>query len=944
MKANQNLLKSGLLSFLLLALAGSASAASVTENFSTDPALRGWTGNNNNSDFFSFGWSFTDNALGPANKGEIGGIICRNSGRSNWYADTTLGGLFSRTNTFSFSGTMFLNNMDANGNWFIGYFDTNSSSQNLIGIRITNPNTASAGKFRVKAQCNSSAAANVAAPATDILLAVNTPLAFSLTWTGNPDGSGTLIGTIAGTSVTLSDTRALAAESFNAFGVGILTVNNPNRANNTGFCYFDSLSYGVVALGQADIIWTGTAADNDFWNPTNWAGGVGPVTGGGQTLANVIMNNAAGVTGAGQSLILGPEASLKLTNSTLNFTDATSGISGVAGGFAMNPCVLANSTVTVQAVSVGMDVSLVNGSKLILKDSSRPINSIVETTVVRLEVGSSVTFTNGCTDPDGVGTPTPPARSVGLSVFHALTSESYSANKLNSPRANLSVTGSDFTPFGPLGGGDGTSQGDFTITALSAPVLTVAATETWDGYSNPRAAEGVTLSGSGTSVDPAIYTITNGLRITSTGKINLHSARDKTVILVIQGGDLQMEAGAVLNTERFAFRTGIQYCTLDLSGTNNITGAGTIGQRNRFDSTPRDLTIANVKNVSLDRIFMQVTSAATPIGLKRKIAITASGAVFITGTVDNSDRDGGGDGSDNITIQANSINVYDIDARGFRSGVGNLAYNGNVTLQALSPVGAYSTTDAVNNAATNKLTVRGSILTMADGTDPLEGNVTLQSVVLQLVFGTINMPPLAGKTLQVGKVRDGAYATNLFMDVSNTGQPVSYDVDWAGTYTPSAGSPPEFLLDANIAPGASVGVVYAQTLVGTATDADSDPLTFAKGPGPGWLTVAANGALSGTPAAGDLGTNSWGISVTDGTRFDVATLTIVVTPASPTLLLDSSLPGQIKLTWTGSDFVLQQNADLSNPGGWVNAPTGTNMPAILTLGSGNVFYRLKWPQ
>jgi hypothetical protein len=42
--------------------------------------------------------------------------------------------------------------------------------------------------------------------------------------------------------------------------------------------------------------------------------------------------------------------------------------------------------------------------------------------------------------------------------------------------------------------------------------------------------------------------------------------------------------------------------------------------------------------------------------------------------------------------------------------------------------------------------------------------------------------------------------------------------------------------------------------------------------------------------------------------------------------------------------VLEQDANLRNSGGWENAPTGTNMPAVVPIGGSNLFYRLKWPQ
>ncbi|QUE52573.1 tandem-95 repeat protein [Luteolibacter ambystomatis] len=81
---------------------------------------------------------------------------------------------------------------------------------------------------------------------------------------------------------------------------------------------------------------------------------------------------------------------------------------------------------------------------------------------------------------------------------------------------------------------------------------------------------------------------------------------------------------------------------------------------------------------------------------------------------------------------------------------------------------------------------------------------------------------------------------------------------------------------------ATVGSAYSGSLVGKATDADTDVLTFAKVSGPSWLTIASNGALSGTPAAGDAGAGSYSVSVTDPDgQSATATMSITVYGALP---------------------------------------------------------------
>jgi regulation of enolase protein 1 (concanavalin A-like superfamily) len=80
--------------------------------------------------------------------------------------------------------------------------------------------------------------------------------------------------------------------------------------------------------------------------------------------------------------------------------------------------------------------------------------------------------------------------------------------------------------------------------------------------------------------------------------------------------------------------------------------------------------------------------------------------------------------------------------------------------------------------------------------------------------------------------------------------------------------------------GASEGVAYTgQTLAGQATDADQgDTISYSKVSGPAWLTVAANGTLSGTPPSGSAGLNSFVVRATDtGSATADATLEITVT-------------------------------------------------------------------
>ena len=82
------------------------------------------------------------------------------------------------------------------------------------------------------------------------------------------------------------------------------------------------------------------------------------------------------------------------------------------------------------------------------------------------------------------------------------------------------------------------------------------------------------------------------------------------------------------------------------------------------------------------------------------------------------------------------------------------------------------------------------------------------------------------------------------------------------------------VIESNATEGASYS---GTTLANDVTDANSDPLTFAKVSGPAWLVVAPNGTLSGTPTVSDTGANVFTVNVSDGIAAPVqANLNIMV--------------------------------------------------------------------
>lgn len=76
---------------------------------------------------------------------------------------------------------------------------------------------------------------------------------------------------------------------------------------------------------------------------------------------------------------------------------------------------------------------------------------------------------------------------------------------------------------------------------------------------------------------------------------------------------------------------------------------------------------------------------------------------------------------------------------------------------------------------------------------------------------------------------------------------------------------PYFVGDPFDAANATEETAYSSSILSSVIDPDvGDTLTFAKIDGPDWLSVAADGGLSGTPSNDDVGINVFTVSVTDG--------------------------------------------------------------------------------
>jgi hypothetical protein len=135
---------------------------------------------------------------------------------------------------------------------------------------------------------------------------------------------------------------------------------------------------------------------------------------------------------------------------------------------------------------------------------------------------------------------------------------------------------------------------------------------------------------------------------------------------------------------------------------------------------------------------------------------------------------------------------------------------------------------------------------------------------------------------------------------------------------PSAGgnNAPVFTADPIVKPDATQNVLYSDTIAGSATDVDNDPLSYQILSGPDWITMSSDGDFSGTPTV--AGTDTFTVEVSDGNGgTDTATLQITVDPAGdplPGLAADPNPVHRARdislnptLIWTAGTDVVSHN-------------------------------------
>ena len=216
-----------------------------TETFSASPD--GWTGDGNN-----FGWSpktswcVNNNAAWYGAKGEAGGVFAR-SVKIRYYADTDIS-TKNRTGKLHIAGDWMLKNTNFDGTIRIGYFNKSDPNNNFIGIVIRepagvvlDPSIQDSGKLFRAYLAVKGTSGETTVSEKPIEPHMVGPGKFDLIWKGNPDGSGTLSGTLTGLPVSI--TVPAGSGSFDAFGILAGGDGSDDPEQKTGDCYFDNLTY-----------------------------------------------------------------------------------------------------------------------------------------------------------------------------------------------------------------------------------------------------------------------------------------------------------------------------------------------------------------------------------------------------------------------------------------------------------------------------------------------------------------------------------------------------------------------------------------------------------------------------------------------------------------------------------------------------------------------------
>jgi uncharacterized repeat protein (TIGR03803 family) len=264
-----------------------------------------------------------------------------------------------------------------------------------------------------------------------------------------------------------------------------------------------------------------------------------------------------------------------------------------------------------------------------------------------------------------------------------------------------------------------------------------------------------------------------------------------------------------------------------------------------------------------------------------------------------------------------------------------------------------------------RLTADGTLTSLhsfnyEDGADPVGGLVQATDGNL---YGTTSQGGIGGQGTVFQVTTNGRLTTLVWFNGPNGANPQgaliqARDGSIYGTaefgrtgYNGASGSGdgfvfqltlPLFLSNPFTQASATATAPYSASLSTNAVTPAGDVLTFAKVSGPAWLSVAADGTLSGTPAVADIGANVFTVSLADTNGWSsTATMTITVV-SLPSISLSTQGTNMV-LNWSGGQppYSVQMATNLAGAAWQTIAGPMTNTTLLVTPSNAAACYRIQ---
>lgn len=183
-------------------------------------------------------YSFSVNAGGSV--GEVGGTFVKTlTTAAGYIADPTLGGPISLSNNVVLRGQIYLRNLNANGNYFIGFTTATNNFTGPLGLNLAEPGGGFEPNFRGRSLVGALVSARYG-------VAPEIPVPFSFEWNA---AAGVLTANVNGQTI-YSTNLTVATTTYNTLTIAAYSANSID-ATRKAQIYFDNLTYSIGAVRAA---------------------------------------------------------------------------------------------------------------------------------------------------------------------------------------------------------------------------------------------------------------------------------------------------------------------------------------------------------------------------------------------------------------------------------------------------------------------------------------------------------------------------------------------------------------------------------------------------------------------------------------------------------------------------------------------------------------------